>query len=132
MLQLLLGLIPGALSTINGITGAISNEKIALINAKTAQEQIEIGERIAALQSRRDLMIAESAHSNINAYIRAGIAIGPMTFLLKVFLWDKVLGALTAGRTDALDANLWNVIMAVVGFYFLYEGATTVARIVKS
>jgi hypothetical protein len=46
-------------------------------------------------------------------------------------IWDKALGDWTGGHTDALDPNLWQVIMATVGFYFLYEGAVNTARILK-
>jgi len=52
---------------------------------------------------------------------------------VKFFAWDKTVGSLAgcagevgrtlAGcetfRTDALDANQWWVVIAVVGFYFL-------------
>jgi len=40
MWSMLLGLIPGLFSTVNGITNAIANERLALINAKTEQERI--------------------------------------------------------------------------------------------
>ena len=129
MWSLLLGLIPGLFNTITSITGAISNEKIALINATTEQERIRIQERINVLQSQRDVLVADAAHSNLDIWIRSGLAIGPMVYLLKIFIWDKVLNY---GSTDSLDANLWHVVMAVVGFYFLYSGAVSVARIIKS
>ncbi len=35
--------------------------------------------------------------------------------------FDKALGQWTQGRTDALSPELWQVVMVVVGFYFLYE-----------
>lgn len=128
----LLSLLPSALTSINNITASIANEKIAVTNAKTEQERIAAQERVNTLQARRDLMIAESQRSNTNAYIRSGIALGPMIYLLKIFIWDKVLQTLTHGNTDPLDDNLWQVIMVVLGFYFLYEGAVGVARIIKS
>jgi len=129
MLSFLLGLIPGALNTINGITGAISNERIALINATTDQERIQIQERINVLQTQRDVLVADSNHSKLDLWIRSAIALGPCTYLLKIFIWDKVLAL---GSTDALDPNLWQVMMAVIGFYFLYSGAIGVAKIVKA
>jgi hypothetical protein len=46
----------------------------------------------------------------------------------KVLVWDKALGQWTGGRTDALDPNLWQVVMVVLGFYFLSE---TVSRVLK-
>src|ERR1700681_681326 len=120
----LLGLIPGLFGAINGITAAISNERIAALNATTDQERVAAQERLTTLQARRDVMIAESAHSNINAWIRAMIALGPAIYLLKIFLFDKVLQSLTGGSTDPLDPNLWVVVQTVLGFYFLFEAST--------
>lgn len=136
-------LISGLFGTVNGITNAISNEKIALLTATTQQEQIAANERIATLQQRRDVLIAEAGASRLNIWVRAGLALGPLVVLLKLFVWDKVIGSLvgcsqapagTCGKftTDPLDANQWQVIMVVIGFYFLYEGGTTVARTIMS
>ena len=141
MWSMLLGLIPGAFSTINGITNAIANERLALISAKTDQDRIESQERINSLQAKRDLMIAES-HSPWNGLMRFILALGPAAILLKFFAWDKVIGSLSgcageAGqhsiscvtfRTDPLDTNQWAVITAVIGFYFLYEGVRQFKR----
>lgn len=127
-----LGLIPGVLTTINGITNAIANAEIAKMNATTDQDRIAAQATIDTLNARRDVMVAESAHSNINGVMRFLIAIGPATYLTKIFVYDKVLGFFTDGRTDPLDSNLWAVVTAVVGFYFLYDASTTVARIIKS
>lgn len=144
MWQLILGLpglITGAFGTINNITNAISNEKIVGINAKTDQERIESQERVNTLQLRRDVLIAE-AGSKLNQRIRAALAAGPAVLLLKLFVWDKVVGSFMgcAGKagnaascvtfnTDPLDPNLWNVVMVVLGFYFLSEGAIHVAKV---
>ena len=134
MWTFILGLIPGVFSTIDGITKAISNERINAQNAKTEQERISAQERISTLEARRDVMVAES-HSPWNGLMRFLIALGPMVLLNKIFVYDKVWGSLqgcagNAGqilqecatyRTDLLDPNLWWVATAVVGFYFLSE-----------
>ena len=128
----LLQLIPGLFNTVNGITSAISNERLKLIDAKTDQQKIAAQERINSLQAKRDVLIAESGSSKINAIMRACFA-APIAFVLgKIYVWDKALGTLTGGHTDPLDPNLWNVITATVAFYFLYEGAVNVTRIAKS
>ena len=125
-------LISGLFGTVNGITNAIANERIAMINAKTDAEKIGSQERIDALTQRRMVLIAENG-SRINMIMRVILAAGPASVLLKIFLYDKVIGSFSgcAGRqppgtcvtfsTDPLDANLWQVITAVVAFYFLYE-----------
>jgi hypothetical protein len=81
MLFTLLGLIPGLLNTVNGITNAITNEKIKLAGAQTEQERIASQERITSLQAKRDVLIAESGRSNINAIIRGWIG-ASVAFLL--------------------------------------------------
>jgi hypothetical protein len=135
MWQLILG-IPGMLSglfgTLNGITKAISDEKLAQIKATTQEEQIAANERVATLQQRRDVLIADAAHGSIDIWIRSLIAIGPAIYLFKIFVIDKCFGFIFHTRTDPLDANLWNVVMVVLGFYFLSETSTRITRIVSA
>src|SRR3954470_23530764 len=88
----LLGIIPQGLSTIQGITSAISNQKIALINAKTEEERIAAQERLTALQTQRDVLMADSQKSNLDIWCRTALAGGPITILAKVFIWDKSVG----------------------------------------
>jgi hypothetical protein len=99
------------------ITDKIVDLQIKKADAKTEQERIAADERTKALEARRDVMIAESGLA-VNAYMRTAIAIGPAIYLLKIFIWDKVL---KLGTTDPLDSNLWQVVIAVIGFYFLYD-----------
>lgn len=128
----LLGLIPAALNTVDGITKAIASERLAQISAKTQEEQIHATERVASLTARRDVLVAEApTPSGIwNARMRTLLAVGPMSILLKLMLWDKVIGSFAgcSGKntpascslfvTDPLDANQWYVILAAVCFYF--------------
>lgn len=137
-------MIAGLFGTINTVTNAISNEKIALINANSEEEKIRITARLEALQSRQAVMIAEAATSKLNIRVRAGLALGPLCILSKIFIWDKTIGSIVgcAGRalhpmvscdtfmTDPLDPNLWSVVMVVLGFYFLAEGAIGTAKAV--
>ena len=55
--------------------------------------------------------------------IRSWLATGPAFLLTKIYIYDKALGQWTGGHTDPLDPNLWNVVMVVLGFYFLYSAA---------
>ena len=136
-------LISGLFGTVNGITKAIADEKIAGINATTEQERIHSAERVQTLQSRRDLMIAEAGVSKLNIIVRSAMGLSVAIVLFKLLVWDKVIGSLvgcsqalrgTCGSftTDPFDDNQWKIIMIVVGFYFLYEGATAVTRMVKT
>ena len=103
-----------------GLAKSIAQYKIAQANAQTDQERIHAQEMVSTLQARRDVMVAEagSGYGWINAVMRGLLALGPMIYLNKIYIYDKVLGL---GTTDRLDDHLWNVVMAVVGFYFLYE-----------
>lgn len=121
----------GLADPISKITGQIANVKIERSRADTDDKRIAADERIKALERRRDVLIAEAGQSNINAIMRAAIAMPVAIVLWKIFVWDKALGQWTSGRTDALSSELWQVITAVIGFYFLYEGAIGVTRIMK-
>ena len=145
MLSFIFGLIPGLLSTVNGITNAITNERINLAQAQNESDRIAIQEKIASLQAKRDVLVAESGSSKINAIIRACIGTFAAIPIAKLLVWDKVVGSFygcagVAGkvaacatfRTDPLDSNQWSVIMATIGFYFVYEGAVNATRIIKS
>lgn len=108
------------------ITDKIVDLQIKKADAKTEQERIAADERIKGLEARRDVLIAEGPIAGLlNAGMRFALAIGPACFLLKVFIWDKVL---KLGTTDALDSNLWQVVIAVIGFYFLYDIAARFKR----
>lgn len=142
----LLGILPRAFGTIDNITNAISNERIKKINAQTDQERIKADERINALQTKRDVLVAESGTSRINAFIRGSIGACVAVLIAKLFVWDKVVGSIyhCAGevgrnldgcqtfRTDPIINNQWAIVTAVIGFYFLYEGAVNVTRIAKA
>ncbi len=145
MISFLLGLIPGAFSTINGITNAISNERIRKIDAVTDQQRIQADERIKSLEAKRSVLVAESGSSRVNAFMRASIGASVAVVIAKLLIWDKVIGSFAgcAGplggalecqtfRTDLLDTNQWGIITAAIGFYFLYEGAVNVTRIIKA
>jgi len=127
-----LGLIPGLFTTVNGITNAITNEKINLAQAQNQSDQIAASERIATLQAQRDIMIAEAGSSKLNAIVRGCIGGSVAILLMKLYVYDKALGQWTGGHTDALDPNLWTVVTATIGFYFLYEGAINATRIFKA
>lgn len=135
-------LIGGLFGTINNITAAISNEKINARNAQTEEERIASEERVKSLEGRRDLMIAEAGVTKANIIVRSAAAVPVVIILWKLLVWDKVVGSLVGCAraakgtcnnfiTDPLDENQWKIVMIVLGFYFLYEGAIGVSRIFK-
>ena len=128
---MIFGALLGALNPLKHITDSIARYKIAATTAATDKERIYAEERAKGLEARRDIMVAESGTSKVNSIMRAALAAPVAVLLAKVFVYDKAFGQWTNGTTDALDANLWQVVMAVLGFYFLYEGAIGVTRILK-
>ncbi len=127
----LISIIPSAFRTVDNITNAISNERIAALNATTDRERIAAEERAKMLTARRDVLIAEAGVSRANIVVRTFFAVPVIFVLWKLFIWDKALCDYTGGHTDPLSPELWHVIMIVIGFYFLYEGAIGVTRIIK-
>jgi hypothetical protein len=112
---------------LKGIVGELGDAYQARLQATTDQDKLVADQRIAQIQARAEVQKAE-AGSPINAIMRAIIASSVAIFLFKVLVWDKALGQWTGGTTDALDPNLWNVCMVVLGFYFLYETVDRLRR----
>ncbi len=138
------GIFTGLFGTINGVTKALGDAKIAAINAGTAEEKIHADERVSMLTARRDVLIAEAGSgSRINLIIRAAFALVVLIVFIKLYVWDKVIGSLvgcsqaaagTCGMftTDPFDDNWWKIASVVLGFYFVSEITLGVTRIVKS
>lgn len=132
MLSFILGLIPGALNTINGITNAISNQKIAAINAKTQEEKIAAEENVKVLEARRDVLINAQQRSWFAIWVQNLLGLTGVVIIAKLGIWDKVVGSFAgcAGKlgnlpgcetfnTDPLGSDLTMLIGATVAFYLV-------------
>lgn len=133
MLSFILGLIPGALNTVNGITNAISNQKIAAIKANTEEERIRAEENVKVLQARRDALIVSMQRSKFPIYVQGGLGVCGLVIIAKLAIWDKVIGSFMgcAGkaaqfldgcstfRTDPLGTDLSILVSAVIAFYLI-------------
>ena len=113
MLSIILGLV----NPLGTIAGKIADAYAARQQAQTDTERIHADERIKTLEARRDVLIAESG-SRLNTFIRAGFALPFVLYNAKLVLWDKVLGL---GATDGLSPELFQIELACIGFYFLYD-----------
>lgn len=132
MIWSILGLIlPDAFKTVNGITAAISNERIKKIDAQTEEQKIAADERIKHLEAIRDVRMSK-IENPLTALMMFGYGVGPLIILSKIYIWDKVIGSFAGCsgpmgsalecatfRTDPMDPNLWWVITAQIAFYFL-------------
>lgn len=134
----------GIIALITGLAGPLANAfnkiedlKLARVQASTDQERVHVDGQIAEAHDRAQVLIAE-AGSRLNAIIRGGLAFGPLVYLNKVFVWDKVIGSFmgmscfndkcSIFNTDTLDSNLWTVVTVVLSFYFVYDIAASWRR----
>ena len=115
------------------ITGLLNAYKAKLDAANTRDAQAvdlakkEIEGEIAARRAETSLLRQEQGWW-VTAMIRPLFAAPFIIFAWKVVIWDKVLGW---GTTDALDPNMWNVFLTVVGAYFGGRTIEKVARIFR-
>ena len=87
----------------------------------------EIAAQQNDVKTAASIVIAEQDHW-YTACIRPLMALPFIIFTWKIIVVDKVL---KMGTTDALDANMWGVYMAVVVAYFGGRSIEKVARILK-
>jgi hypothetical protein len=130
MLFTIITALTGLGGVFKSISADISNVQIAKVNAQTQQEKDQLNLREQELHDKRAVIVAE-AGSRINAIMRALAAIGPILYLFKVFVFDKVIGSLLGyacfqGKcsiftTDKLDDNLWGIVLLVLSFYFVAD-----------
>lgn len=111
------GFLLGLVDPISRIVGKVADAKVALANAQTDKDKISAQERVDTLQARKAVLIAESG-ARLNGFIRAAFAIPFVVYNAKLVLWDKVLAL---GSTDGLSPELFQIEVACIGFYFLYD-----------
>lgn len=119
---LLSWLVGGGVST---ITESIRSMRKDALEAGNAEKRIELERETEILENRRAVLVAE-AKGNWNVFFRFMLALPFLVFVWKVIVWDKVLGY---GVTDNLSPDLWNLMMVVYGFYFVYETAALFKRL---
>lgn len=111
------GLLLGLIDPVTRIVGKIADTRLEMARAQTDQERIHADERVKALEARRDVLVAESG-TRLNGFIRAGFALPFVGYNIKLVVWDKML---EWGSTDPLSTELFQVELACIGFYFLYD-----------
>ena len=141
MLSILLGFFTGLAGPISSIVSKITDLQLAKVQANSNSEKIKIDQQIEEAHDRKAVLVAEAGSrfaSALNSSMRAYIAIGPATFVFKIFFWDKVVGSLigcsgqvaaslsrcSSFRTDPIDTTLWGVVTDIIAFYFLYDLST--------
>jgi hypothetical protein len=124
----ILGFITKFIDPLAAIGKEIAAYKLAQVNAVTEQAKIEAGEHVEALKAKRDVLVAESATSRINMFVRCFMALPIGCIIWKLCFWDIALGQWTHGTTEAIDGHVWNLIYVVTGFYFMFEITKVIKR----
>lgn len=126
----ILGLLTGLLPALTSLANNITDLQKMKVKATSDNEIANINRQIEELHDKRQVLIAE-AGSRVNAYMRGAITLIAMFPLAKIFVMDKTIGPFfgCVGKvvpascdmftTDALGTELWGVIGAIIGFYFL-------------
>ena len=105
---------------IGQIGGELNKAYKARLTAQNNSERIAADKSIAGLEARKAVLVAE-AKTSWNVLFRAVLALPFALFVWKVIVWDKILGL---GTTDDIGPDMYNLMMVVYGFYFVYETAT--------
>lgn len=85
------------------------------LKAETDKEKLESDERIKVLEAQKE-SILKAQSDPYERWIRILIAIPFVIYINKLILWDKILAL---GITDPLSDNLTNIMMIVIGGYFI-------------
>lgn len=112
MLKFLLSFVSGPLTS---ISSDIKEAYESKLKAQNDAERLAADERINLLEARKTIILAAQSDP-FERWIRIGIAFGPVVYLNKIFIWDKVL---KLGVTDGLSSELSHIMMIVIAGYFL-------------
>jgi hypothetical protein len=117
---------------LNFLTGSVVKELAAAYrareSAKTDVERIAADERIKVLEAKQAVLVTEAGSGGFASWIRPLFALPFVIYLWKLVVWDKVLGM---GATDPLSPQLADIMMLVIGAYFLGRTAEKVTRIIR-
>lgn len=104
-------------------------------DTETERERIRTGvtieqirAEVAAQQEARAIIISEQGRW-YTAIVRPLFAVPFIIYIWKLVLWDKVL---SMGSTDGLSPELWNVLMTIIGAFFIGRSAEKVASTLSS
>ena len=115
----ILSILFGLIDPVTRIVEKLAQARLEQTKAQTDREKIASDERIAALEARKAVLIAE-ANTPINALVRFCLTFPIIFYLIKVILWDKVIMGGTTS-TDDLSQNQWTLVWIIFGFYFVSD-----------
>ncbi len=83
--------------------------------AQAGVQRFAAEKRIALIEAQQAVVIAEQ-RNRLTRWIRPVIAAPFAIYVWKIIIWDKVLGL---GSTDPLSAEFHEIMLVVLGAYFL-------------
>ncbi|MCR9239672.1 MAG: 3TM-type holin [Alphaproteobacteria bacterium] len=113
MIARIIGWITGG--ALDRIGGHLKDAYIARQRAESDEQKLEADLRIRQLETQQNVLIAEQGNW-VTRWIRPAIAFPFVAYLWKVVLWDKVFAL---GATDPLSTELAEIMMVMIGAYFL-------------
>lgn len=138
----IIGLIPTILTTLTGlgttassISKNITDLKMKQVEATSNTERAKLEAEIQALQFKKDVLVA-NAGNRMFTIATFALAIGPISYVLKYYLWDKVMASFVGCNgetakliegcksfaTDPISPEMAVAMTAVIGFFLLYGG----------
>lgn len=109
------------------LTKQLADAYAARAQAKTTEAKIDADERIAAINAQRDVVIAAAVHDkwwsprNLMGWC-------VVAYVAKIIVWDTVL---QWGVTPDPGSQVTNIVLTVIGFYFVTGTAERIATTIK-
>lgn len=138
----IIGLIPTILTTLTGlgttassISKNITDLKMKQVEATSNTERAKLEAEIQSLQFKKDVLVA-NAGNRMFTIATFALALGPISYVLKYYLWDKVIASFVGCNgqaakliegcqsyaTDPISPEMAVAMTAVIGFFLLYGG----------
>ena len=107
------------------------------VDAKVAEYRVDGAVNVAAIQAQvalaqaqRDVLVAEQGHF-LTRLPRPIMGLSVSAYVAKVIVWDIVFGSWTHGFTPGVQGTTAEIVMVIIGGYFLHASATQIARLRK-
>lgn len=138
MLSIILGFITGLAGPLSQVASSIFDLQKAKLNTASDIQKAKINADLEEANNRKAVLLAEAGNrltGGLNAFTRFAMVVGPISYIMKYYLYDKVIGAFVgcAGKTphallevcykyqtDDLNTQMAVVLTGAVAFYLLW------------
>lgn len=122
----MLGWLISLINPLGQLTKHLADAYAAKSNAITEQQRIEADERIAAIHAQRDVVIASASDPWWSPRVIMGWCVA--IYVAKIIVFDTVL---QMGVTPNPGNQVTNIVLTVIGFYFVTGTAERIASTIK-